>query len=133
MKKLLLFVSFFVFSVCSVFAEISYDPEKIYLFDAKITVQQNGEIQVTEDITLNAQHIKIRRGIVRDLPNSIAEHAHNISLTMDGEKHPFFTETHDGSLFINFGNDDYISKGKHTYSLTYSYVGAINFFQDYDE
>lgn len=111
----------------------STDPEKIYLFDVKVTVDKQGEIQVTENITLNAQHNQIRRGISRDLPNSRKEYARPISLMMDGEKHPFFTGKEGKILRVNFGNDNYISRGKHTYSLTYKYIGAINFFKEYDE
>ena len=134
MKRLLLLILLFV---CSCFASAwnySYSSEeKIYLFDVKVAVQQNGEIQVTENITLNVKHQKIRRGIYRDLPDSIQESAKPVSLTMDGEIHPFFTEKTGRFLRVNFGNNDYISQGKHTYSFTYTYTGAINFLKDYDE
>lgn len=135
MKKLLS-ILFFIFSVCSVFAQTNYyanDPEQIYSFDVKISVQQDGQIQVTENITLNVQHQNIKRGIYRDMPISRTEKVTPISLTMDGKTHPFFIENNGGSLRVNFGDDNYISKGKHTYSFTYSYMGAINFHKEYDE
>lgn len=139
MKKLFLAVIFFVLSVCAVFARTPYvnyspnDPEKIYLFDAIVKVEKTGEIEVTENITLNARHEEINRGITRGLPNNIIERPHNFSLTMDGKEHPFFIEKEGGYLAVNFGNDDYISKGLHTYSLTYKCTGAIDFWEDYDE
>ncbi|MBP5403635.1 MAG: DUF2207 domain-containing protein [Elusimicrobiaceae bacterium] len=111
----------------------SIDPEKIYLFSSNIAVHNDGTITITEDITLNVKHQQIRRGIFRAIPISKSEKVHIISLTMDGAEHPFFTEKEGSSLTINFGNDDYISKGKHTYSLIYSYTGAIDFFKNYDE
>lgn len=134
MKRLLLLILLFVCPCLVPAWNYSYSSEeKIYLFDVKVAVQQNGEIQVTENITLNVKHQKIRRGIYRDLPDSIHESAKPVSLTMDGETHPFFTEKRGNFLRVNFGNNDYISQGKHTYSFTYNYTGAINFLKDYDE
>jgi len=134
MKRLLLLILLIVCPYLVSAWDYSYSSEeKIYLFDVKVAVQENGEIQVTENITLNVKHQKIRRGIYRDLPDSIQESAKPVSLTMDGEIHPFFTEKHGRFLRVNFGNNDYISRGKHTYSFTYTYTGAINFLKDYDE
>ena len=134
MKRLFLLILLFVCPYLVSAWNYSYSSEeKIYLFDVKVAVQENGEIQVTENITLNVKHQKIRRGIYRDLPDSIQESAKPVSLTMDGETHPFFTEKHGRFLRVNFGNNDYISQGKHTYSFTYTYTGAINFLKDYDE
>ena len=132
MKKLFLLVLFFIIFPLLTFAQ-NYDPEKIYLFDAHIDVQTNGEIMVTENITVNVRHQDIRRGIYRDLPNLFNESATPISLTMDGEKHPFFTEYWNDNLRVNFGDDNYIEKGKHTYSFKYSYIGAIDSLNNYDE
>ena len=139
MKKLFLVLSFFIFSVSAVFAQgdkINYspsDPEKIYLFDVKINVQTDGRIKVTEDITLNAKHKEIRRGITRILPNTSKERPQSFSLLMDGKEHPFFTDTDYDYIEINFGDDNYISKGKHTYTFSYEYSGAIDSLKDYDE
>ena len=134
MKRLFLLILLFVCPYLIFAQNYSYNnQEKIYLFDVKVAVQENGEIQVTENITINAKHQKIRRGIYRDLPDSLQENAKPISLTMDGKTHPFFTEKQGRFLRVNFGNNDYISQGKHTYSFTYNYTGAINFFKDYDE
>ncbi len=107
--------------------------EKILLFDTNIEVFLNGTIQVTETITVNALHQQIRRGIYRDIPLSLTEKVTPKSLTMDGRLHPFFTENKSGALRINFGNDDYIPQGIHTYSLVYTFDGAIDFYKNYDE
>lgn len=110
-----------------------FDPEKIYLFDVNIEVLQNGRIVVTENITLNARHQQINRGIYRDIPISLLEQVEPISLTLDGKKHPFFTEKKPKYLRVNFGDDNYIDTGVHTYSFVYAYTGAINFLKNYDE
>lgn len=109
------------------------DPEKIYLFDSTIRVFQNSQIQVTETITLNAKHQQIRRGIYRDLPSTLTEGARPLSLTLDGSSHPFFTEHKNGALRVNFGDDNFISAGPHTYVFTYLFTGAVDFYKNYDE
>ena len=134
---------FFVLLTCVAFAwddpfdhnyrNPALDPEKIYLFDVKIDVQTNGSINITENITLNAKHQQIRRGIYRDIPVSFGNQLDSISLTMDGQTHPFFTENKGRNLRVNFGNDNYIPQGRHTYSFNYTYKNAIKFFKNYDE
>ena len=135
MKKLFLAVSFFIFCFSAVFAQDNpqNDPEKIYLFDVKINVKTDGKIKVTENITLNVKHEEIRRGITRILPNKKTEKAQAFSLLMDGKEHPFFTEKDDDNLEINFGDDNFISEGKHTYTFGYEYIGALDSWQDYDD
>ncbi len=111
----------------------SLPQEKILFFDTHITVQPDAQITVTENITVNVRHQQIRRGIYRDLPLSLSEKATPISLTMDGKQHPFFVENKSNTLRVNFGNDDYITQGVHTYSFTYTFNGAIDFYKNHDE
>ena len=75
MKKLYtLLLGFLLFLSCAATAQETpitssfTDPEKIYLFDVDLDVLSNGQIVVTENITLNAKHQRINRGIYRDLP-----------------------------------------------------------------
>jgi hypothetical protein len=145
MKKIfsLLASCFLALITCVAFAwDDSFNPnfrspsqvsEKIYLFDVSIDVQTDGSINITEDITLNAKHQKIRRGIYRDIPILSDGQLTPVSLTMDGQTHPFFTENKGRNLRINFGNDNYIPRGRHTYSFKYTYKNAIKFFRNYDE
>ncbi|MCQ2410639.1 MAG: DUF2207 domain-containing protein, partial [Elusimicrobiaceae bacterium] len=108
-------------------------PEKIYLFDTDIKVQPDGTIHVSETISLNVRHQQIRRGIYRDIPTSLKENATPLSLTMDGQTHPFFTEHKNGNLRVNFGNDNYIPQGQHTYIFTYTFAGAVDSYTHYNE
>ncbi len=145
MKKFISFFTscFFVLLTCVAFAwDDSFNPnfrspsqvsEKIYLFDVKIDVQTDGSINITEDITFNAKHQKIRRGIYRDIPILSDGQLKPVSLTMDGQTHPFFTENKGRNLRINFGNNNYIDTGRHTYSFKYTYKNAVKFFRNYDE
>ena len=109
------------------------DPEKIYLFDSTIEVLPDSKIRVTEKITINAKGQQIRRGIYRDMPLSVGEKITPISLQMDNQNHPFFTEHKGRAVRVNFGDDRYISHGVHTYSFVYEFNGAINFLRNYDE
>lgn len=109
------------------------DPEKIYMFDSDITVNTDGTITVVENITLNVKHQQIRRGIYRDIPFSLSESVTPLSLKLDGKPHPFFTEFKGNVQRVNFGDDNYIERGQHTYTFTYTFTGAIDFYKDYDE
>ena len=137
MKKIGLFLCVFLWTCGTVFAQTPHShtlpTEKFLLFDTHITLQPNTQITVTENITVNVLHQQIRRGIYRDIPVSWSEKATPITLTMDGHPHPFFTEHKSGVLRVNFGNDDYLPRGVHTYSFTYTFDGAIDFYKNYDE
>lgn len=145
MKKILSLIAsgFFILLASFIFAQDNpfdtnyrdpaLEPEKIYLFDVKIDVQTDGSINITENITLNAKHQQIRRGIYRDIPVSFSGQLKPISLTMDGQPHPYFTENKGRNLRVNFGNDNYINTGRHTYSFNYTYKNAVKFFKDFDE
>lgn len=142
MKKFipLLLKSFcFIFLACNTFAQLSLfdysssDPEKIYLFDVKIDVQTNGKIKVTENITKNVQSYQQEERFFREIPILLTGKVEDISLTMNGEEYPFYTEKYGKNLRINFGNDDDINTGMNTYSFTYTFTDAIKSLKDYEE
>ncbi len=130
----LLFISAFGLSAnTQSYASFNNELEQIYLFDSDITVNTDGTITVVETITLQANHQKIRRGIYRDIPFSFSESVTPLSLEMDGKPHPFFTESKQSVRRVNFGNNDFIPRGQHTYTFTYTFTGAIDFYKKYDE
>jgi len=130
MKKLLLFL--FVSAALLAPAVVRAE-ERIINFAVNMTVQKDGSAIVEETITVNAEHVKINRGLYRDIPNSAQEPIQFISLYMDNEPHPSFTENPRNMLRINFGDDNYISTGVHTYKLTYSVGNIVRDFDGYDE
>ncbi|MDR3113314.1 MAG: DUF2207 domain-containing protein [Endomicrobium sp.] len=123
MKKLLFILSAFFIFCAHIFA---FEAERIISFDSKMMANTDGSALITETIEINADHRQIRRGIYRDIPRSGIGQIKPQSLFMDGKQHPFFTENQGNYLRINFGNDDYISKGRHTYKLAYSVERALN-------
>ena len=144
MKKYIFWVvAFFFIPLCATLACAQTDfaaqsdfvpaAEKMYLFDSNIVVHADSSITVTERLVVNAQHQQIRRGIYRDLPLPRLGKITSISLTMDDETHPFFTEKIGKDLRINFGDDNFIAKGFHTYVLKYKFEDVIDFYKDYDE
>ncbi|MDR1195852.1 MAG: DUF2207 domain-containing protein [Endomicrobium sp.] len=131
MKKFF-FLLFSILLLCACTDTLRAD-EKIRDFACVMTVNNDGSITVEETIAVNAENIKIRRGIYKDIPDSASNPVKFISLYMDGQPHPSFMERRGKNLRINFGDDNYISKGVHVYKLTYSVDKIAQDFEDYDE
>ena len=126
MKKILLFLFLFCFPF------VLSAQERILFFDARAYVNLDGSVSITENITVNVEHKEIRRGIYRDIPLNAGEIVVE-NLKMDGYSHPYFEENINGGLRINFGDDRMISRGTHTYSLSYTVSDAVKPFSKYDE
>ena len=102
-------------------------------FAVNAQVLTDGSVAVEETISVIAQHKKIKRGIYRELPTPVGQRISDITLFMDGAPHPYFTQKQLSNTRINFGNDDYISTGGHTYRLHYVMSNAVRLFKDHDE
>ena len=127
MKKILLLLTL-------LFAAHAWAAERITRFDSTAWVDTNTTVRIAEEISVVAEHQQIRRGIYRELPSSRKNPVQVESLTMDGAPHPYFTERVDAeNLRVNFGDDNYIAPGAHTYRLVYSVPNVILFFDGYDE
>lgn len=118
---------------CLLFPAIVKSEEKIINFDVLMHLNNNGGAVVTENITVAAEHFQIKRGIYRDLPQKRGNFVTVVSLDMDGMRHPYFTENINNNLRINFGDDNFIQTGVHTYSFTYEIKNIVGFFKNYDE
>lgn len=129
MKKILFQFFAFLFA----FSAAAGAQERILDFASVMNVREDGSAVIEETITINAEHVNIRRGIYRDIPNTESEPVKFISLFMDGQPHPSFIERPGNNLRINFGDDNYLSKGIHTYQLVYSIKNLVKDFEDYDE
>lgn len=127
MKKILgIILSLFLF--CGAWAQ-----ERITQFASVAQVNSQGTAVVQEDISVVAEHKNIRRGIYRDLPDSASQPVKILSLEMDGKPHPYFLEHKGDMLRVNFGNEEYIPKGEHTYRLKYEIKNVVRAFPQYDE
>lgn len=114
-------------------ASICFSAESITNFAVHMQVNVNASAHVTETISIVAEHQKIKRGIYRDLPREKGLTLHNISLEMDGNSHPFFLENKGSFTRINFGDNNYLTPGAHTYRLHYTIDNVVDTFRKYDE
>ena len=127
MKKYILVALFFLI------ASYGLAAERITDFSVHMRVNADASAEITETISIVAEHQRIKRGIYRDLPREKGITLRNISLKMDGDSHPFFLENKAGSTRINFGDNNYLSQGPHTYQLHYKMDHLVDTHRKYDE
>ncbi|MCG8547144.1 MAG: DUF2207 domain-containing protein, partial [Alphaproteobacteria bacterium] len=86
--------------------------------------------------------INIKRGIYRDFPTVYKDRLGNRvkvdfdveSVLRDEKPEPFHTERRSNGVRLYIGNNDvWISKGRHTYVITYRTDRQLGFFDDFDE
>ncbi len=124
-----------------VFAQPASAVEQINRFDVIIEVQRDGDIVVTETIDVTAEGMQIRRGIFRDLPRYFegagqryAYRYNVLSVTRDGEREPYETQTEGNAYRIRIGDPDVIiPHGPHRYELRYRVANQVRYFDAYDE
>lgn len=137
--KTLLLLSFLLFAVHSA----SYAQyEKIQKFKSTIEVKTNGNIVVTEEITVYAGGLQIKRGIYRKLPvkyldrynNSYKARYNIISVLRDGKPEGYHIKSEAGNKVIYIGNEDvFLLPGTYTYTIKYEALRQIGFFEHFDE
>jgi uncharacterized membrane protein YgcG len=120
----------------------TFSTEAIEKFESVIDIQKNGDLIITETITVTAKNININRGIYRDFPTSYPENFgfkalrdfDIISIKKNGQKEPYSTETLTNGQRIYIGDEDVIiPPGRYTYEITYKTTRQIGFFTEYDE
>ena len=131
-------------------ADMTNSTERIIDLHADIIVKSDGNLIVTEYITIYAGGDEIRRGIIRNIPQNRVDTAgvskrisiDVISLTRNGESSDYHTSVSGGELLIYTGSSDIIlEKGIHQYELVYETKGKIShgmrghvlFFDDFAE
>lgn len=119
--------------------------EKINSFDVAITVETDGDIEVSETIQLTSEGNRIRRGIFRELPRYYADdegqpgdklpYQYSVKrVTRDGRREPYAIEKEGNAFRIRIGDADvFIEHGSHTYEIEYEVKNQIRYFDTYDE
>ena len=111
--------------------------EFIRSFDSDVQVAKDGELTVTETISVRAEHSAIRHGIFRDFPlvfrdGAGAQHEVTfsiVSLERDGYTEPYHTERmHDFIRIFAGDKDALVSYGEHTYVLRYRTGRQLRWF-----
>jgi len=115
--------------------------ERITEFNADITVQTNGNIQVVETIAVISEGNAIQRGIYRDFPRYLMDGRHKIeqdvkliSVTRNGTPEAFTQTTDGNALRWRLGSANrFLERGPHKYVLTYSVANQIRYQAGTDE
>lgn len=116
--------------------------ERILNFISDVAVLQNGDLDVTETITVQAAGQQIRRGIYRDFPTSYTNRQgirvvvgfDVISVTRDGQAERFALEKAPNGVRTRIGNADVLLRpGRYTYTIRYRTTRQIGFFENFDE
>jgi hypothetical protein len=102
--------------------------EAIERYEAVIEVHADGELAVTETITVRAEGERIQRGIFRDFPLRFTDADGRlrqvsfelVDVTRDGRPEPHFTRRNDRGLRIYAGAEDLrLAPGTYTYRFSY--------------
>ena len=115
--------------------------EEIEQFDVELVIGKEGNVDVTETIRYRFGPGE-KHGIYRDIPEDYVTSIgtrESIELTIksvqDGEgKNVAYEESHvDGNLRIKIGDPDRLVSGVMIYVIRYRAIGAVSFFEDFDE
>ena len=117
--------------------------ERIINFVSDVTVQTNGDLDVTETITIQAEGNQFRRGIFRDFPTRYRRRTDGtnvvvgfdvISVTRNGQTENYTTENISNGVRTKVGNANiFIPRGQHTYTIRYRTTRQVGFFEKFDE
>ncbi|TDW50328.1 putative membrane protein DUF2207 [Flavobacterium sp. 270] len=146
--KQIRFILLFVFLSFSLFPCYSQDEtsneidrtEKINQFHSDIQIKENGNILVTETISVYAAGETINHGIYRVLPlQSNAERGNKstfytiLKVSKDGLKEPYHTKM-DDNLTLYIGDENIsLQEGNYTYKIVYEVEDQIHSYNDFDE
>lgn len=124
------------------FSGIATAEEKIHDFKVDIEVQTNGNILVTETISVTPEHRQINRGIYRALPRYYAIGDEKfwyeykvLSVTRNGKKEPVAKQREGNGYILRIGDEDVILPygEMQTYQIRYRVKNQIRYFENRDE
>ncbi|MEK7511750.1 MAG: DUF2207 domain-containing protein [Patescibacteria group bacterium] len=111
--------------------------ETIDSFDAKITIEKNGAINVSEAIQYNFGSNQ-KHGVYRDVPLT-SKLGPRLSIEVvsvndeSGQPYDYTTSTIDDFVKIKIGDPDVLISGIKNYIINYRVYNAIRSFEDHDE
>lgn len=124
-------------------AAVALAAEEIVDYQVQVQVLADASLEVTEDITVQAEGRNIRRGIYRDFPTRYRDRRGNrvvvglevLEVLRDGEPEPWFTERVDNGVRINTGDDRLLENlpARIRYTLRYRTTRQLGFFAGHDE
>lgn len=127
----------------AIWAPTSVSEETIRSFDVDIEVESDGDIVVTERITVSVEGEIFRRGIYRELPAYFADEDGTgrlpfryriLSVMKDGSREPYEREHNGNAIMIRIGDPDrYLAYRDHVYEIRYRVKNQIRYFDGRDE
>lgn len=133
----------FAFLILSwMFATLTYALPTINQFDSSVVVFANGSIEVQENINITTDGVSIRHGIYRDFPTQYkTTNGQDVNITFDvlsatlnNSPVPFHTQQLANGVRIYLGDRNRnLPADTYTFTLSYTAVGELGFFQDHDE
>lgn len=133
----------FLIAVLALFAaQPSLAREDIRSFNARIAIQENGDLAVVETITVRAEGREIKRGIYRDFPTQYIgpnKERKNVrfdvlSVKRNGFDEPYKMEKLRHGKRVRIGDGDVLlQRGEHVYEIAYVTDRQIGFFEEWDE
>ena len=122
--------------------EYSPSYERIKLFKSEIWIESSGKIRVAENILVNIQGYKLKRGIFRDFPTMYKNKSGGvakvtfdvISVTKNNKPEPYHLRSISNGKAIYVGEEHVIlPRGDYDYKINYETDGQLGFFDDHDE
>jgi uncharacterized membrane protein YgcG len=116
--------------------------ERINSFHTDLTVAPDGQLTVTEEISIHAEGEEFKRGIVRRLPLRFEDHngkEHRVQYELTavqvfGATSPYHTDMEGDDFVLYVGSEgNFLEPGDYPYTITYTTKGQVGFFPEYDE
>jgi len=116
--------------------------EVIHNFDSTVAVAKDGELTVTETLSVRAEGREIRHGIYRDFPLTFRDAGGTLrevtfgilDVSLDDQAARYFTERKNGIIRIYVGDKNtFVPPGEHTYVLRYKTGRQIRWFDNKPE
>ena len=140
MKRCFTLMAATVFAVMAVAQE--NESERILSFHADVTVNADATLLVRETIRVYVLGENIKHGIYRDFPtNYKASWVTRFTTTfemrealLDGVTVPYRQEAQSNGVRTYLGDPDtFVSRGEHTYTLTYQTRNQLAYWDEHDE
>ncbi len=112
-------------------------------YETRLAIEANGDIDVTETITIDIPTSGTNKGIIRDIPvnprwqesGRSQVHVRVESVSIDGKACPVTDQEREGSVLSIYMRDraHYLDAGEHRFRLRYRISEQVGFFAEQDE
>lgn len=118
------------------------EEERIVRYVSEVVVQTNGDLEVTETITVRAEQERVKRGLLRNITTGHKDETGKppaaaiqvLSVIRNGQAENFIVEELENGIRIRIGSADrLLIKGLHTYVVRYRAKNLVRFLQSRDE